>query len=65
MKQTFKITSPTKPKGIAHKLKPKKNVPPTFSHGEGGRACKGLRTIIKEGIVITNLSKKTPPILST
>jgi hypothetical protein len=36
MKQTFKITiSPTKPKGIAYKLKQNKNAPPTFSHGEG------------------------------
>jgi hypothetical protein len=30
---------------------------------EGG-ACRGLRTIIKEGITITNLTKETPPILS-
>ncbi len=36
MKQTLKITiSPTKPKSIAYKLKPKTNAPPTFSHGEG------------------------------
>jgi hypothetical protein len=32
---------------------------------EGG-ACKGfLRTTTKEGIAITNLTKKNPPILST
>jgi hypothetical protein len=31
---------------------------------EGG-TNKGLRTIIKEGIAITNLTKKTPPIFST
>jgi hypothetical protein len=35
MKQTLKITiSPRKPKGIAYKLRPKTNAPPTFSHGE-------------------------------
>jgi hypothetical protein len=37
-----------------------KNVPPTFSHGER-RWAKGLRTIINEGIAITNLTKKTEP----
>jgi len=31
---------------------------------EGG-ISKGLRTTIKEGIAITNLTKKTPLILST
>jgi hypothetical protein len=31
---------------------------------EGG-ACIGLKTTIKEVIVITNLIEKTPPILST
>jgi hypothetical protein len=41
MKQTFKITiSPTKLKGITYKLRPKKNAPPTFSHGKG-RSSKG------------------------
>jgi hypothetical protein len=35
MKQTLKITIyPTQPKGIAYKLKPKTNAPPTFSHGK-------------------------------
>jgi hypothetical protein len=28
-------------------------------------ACRGLRTTIKEGITITNFTKKPPPILST
>jgi hypothetical protein len=36
MKKTLKMTiSLTKLKGIAYKLKPKKNAPPTFSYGEG------------------------------
>jgi hypothetical protein len=36
MKQTLKITiSRIKPKGIAYKLRQKKNAPPTFSHGKG------------------------------
>jgi hypothetical protein len=66
MKKTLKIRiSPTKPKGIAYRLKPKKMPhPPSHMEKEGG-ACKGLTTIIKEGIVITNLTKKTPPVLST
>jgi hypothetical protein len=42
---------------------PKKNAPPTFSHGEG-RWGKRLRTTINEGIVNKNLPKKNPPILS-
>ncbi len=37
-----------------------KNAPPTFSHGER-RWAKGLRTIINEGIAITNLIKETKP----
>jgi hypothetical protein len=41
----------------------KKNSPPT-SHGEA-RWSKGLRTTIKEGIIITNLTKETPPTFST
>jgi hypothetical protein len=35
----------------------KKNAPPTFSHGKG-RWGKNLKTTIKEGIVIKNLTKK-------
>jgi hypothetical protein len=36
MKQNLKITiSPTKPKGIAYRFRPKTNAPPTSSHGEG------------------------------
>jgi len=47
-------------------LDQKQNAPPTFSMEKGGGACKSfLRTTIKEGIAITNLTKKTPPILST
>jgi hypothetical protein len=65
MKQTLKIIiSPTKPKGIFYKLRPKKNVPPTFLCGEGG-VGRGLRTTIKEGIAIMNLTQKNPRILST
>jgi hypothetical protein len=65
MKKTLKIKiSPTKPKGISYKLKPKKMPHPPHMEKEGG-ACKGLRTIIEKGIVITNLTKKTPSILST
>jgi hypothetical protein len=69
----FKIaqneTNPTKSNMIYKALRlprdfEQKNAPPTFSHGEG-RWGKGLRTIINQGIVITNLTKKTPPILST
>jgi hypothetical protein len=37
----------------------KKNAPFTFSHGEG-RWDKSLRTTIKEGIIITNLTKEKP-----
>jgi hypothetical protein len=37
----------------------KKNAPPTFSHGKG-RWGKNLKTTIKEGIVIKNLTKKNP-----
>jgi hypothetical protein len=44
MKQTLKITiSPTKPKGIAYRFRPKKNAPPTFSHGEGRWGMKRLK----------------------
>ncbi len=61
-KQTSKITiSSTKPKGIAYKLTPKKNTPPTFSMEKEGGVGKGLRTTSKEGIVITNLTKKPHP----
>jgi hypothetical protein len=28
---------------------------------EEGGACRGLKTIVKEGIAITNLTKKNPP----
>jgi len=60
-KQTLKITiSPTKSKCIAYKLKQKKNAPPTFSIEKKGGASKGLRITSKEGIVITNLTKKNP-----
>jgi hypothetical protein len=66
-KQTLKIIIFfTKPKSIAYKLRPKKNVPPTFSMEKEGGACKGFsRTTTKEGITITNLTKTNPPILST
>jgi hypothetical protein len=65
-KQTLKITiSSTKPKGIDYKLTQKKNAPPTFLMEKEGGVVKGLRTTSKEGIAITNLTKKTPPILST
>jgi hypothetical protein len=65
-KQILKITIFfTKPKGIAYKFRPKKLPhPPSHMEKEGG-AHKGLRTIIKERIAITNLTKKTPPILSS
>jgi hypothetical protein len=61
MKKTLKITiSPSKPKGIAYRLRPKKMPhPPSHMEKEGG-ACKGLKTIIKEGIAITNLTKNNP-----
>jgi hypothetical protein len=49
------------PKGIAYRFKPKKMSHPPFHMEEEGGACKGLRTIIKEGIVIANLTKKKPP----
>jgi hypothetical protein len=64
-KKTLKITiSSIKPKGITYKLR-QKNAPPTFSMEKEGGASKGfLRTTNKEGIAITNLTKKTPPILS-
>jgi hypothetical protein len=60
-KQTFKITiSPTKHKGIAYKLRQKKIPHPPFRMEKEGGATKGLNTIIKEGITITNLTKKNP-----
>jgi hypothetical protein len=66
MKQTLKITiSPTKPKGIAYKLKQKQMPHPLFHMEKEGGASKGLRTTIEEGIAIINLLKKTPSILST
>jgi hypothetical protein len=66
MKQTLKIRiSPTQPKGIAYRLRPKKNSHPPFHMEKEGGPCKGLRTTIKESITITNLTKKTPPTLST
>jgi hypothetical protein len=43
--------------------KKKMPYPPPHMEIEGG-ACRGLRTTIKKGIAITNLTKKTPPILS-
>jgi hypothetical protein len=60
MKQTFKITSPTKPKGIAYKLRQKKNAHPPFQMEKAGRPTKGSWTTIKEGIAMTNLTKKIP-----
>jgi hypothetical protein len=61
MKQTLKITiSPTKPKGIAHKLNPQKMPYPPFHMEKEGGACKGLRTIIKESIAIINFTKNNP-----
>jgi hypothetical protein len=40
-------------------------LPHPLSHmGNEGGACKGLKTIIKEGITIINLTQ-TPPIFST
>jgi hypothetical protein len=66
MKQTLKITiSPTKPKGIAYKLRTKKMPHPPFHMKKEGGAGKGLKTTIEEGIVIPNLIKKIAPILST
>jgi hypothetical protein len=66
MKQTLKTTiSPIKPKGIAYKLKPKKMPHPPFHMEKESGTCKDLRTTIEEGIAITNLTKETPPILST
>jgi hypothetical protein len=61
-KQTLKKTiSSTKPKGIAYKLRPKINAPPTFSMEKEGGAIVGFsRTTTKEGIAITNLTKKNP-----
>ncbi len=51
---------------MAYKLWPKTNAPPTFSIEKEGGASKGfLRTIIMEGITITNLENKTSPIFST
>jgi hypothetical protein len=67
MKQTLKIIiSPTKPKGIAYRLRQTKMLhPPSHMEKEGG-ACRGLTTTIKEGTTITNLTqKKAPPILFT
>jgi hypothetical protein len=62
MKQTPKITiSPTKSKGITYRFRPKTNAPPPSHMENEGGACGGLRTTIKEGITITNLTKKTPP----
>ncbi len=66
MKQTLKITiSPTKPKGIAYKLRTKKMPHPPFHMEKEGGAGKGLKTTIEEGIVIPNLTKKITPILSS
>jgi len=67
LKKPKKITiSSTKPMGIAYKLRPKKNAPSTFSMEKEGGAGKGfLKTTNKEGIAITNLTKKTPSIFST
>jgi hypothetical protein len=60
-KQTLKITIfSTKPKGVAYKFRPKKNAPPTFLMEKEGGANKGLRTTSKEGVAITNFTKKTP-----
>jgi hypothetical protein len=57
-KQTIKITiSFTKPKGIAYKLTPKKNAPPTFSMEKEGGVGKGLKTT---SIAITNVTKTNP-----
>jgi len=63
IKQTQKITiSLTKPKSIAYKLRFLKKLPhPPFHMEIEGGAGKGLKTIIKEGIVITNLTKKPHP----
>jgi hypothetical protein len=61
MKQTLKITiSPTKCEGIAYRLRPKKMPHPPFHMEKEGGACKGLRTTIKKGITITNLTEKNP-----
>jgi len=61
MKQTLKTTiAPIKPKGIAYRLKPKQMPHPPFRMEKEGGACKGLKTTIKEGIGITNLTKKNP-----
>jgi hypothetical protein len=66
MKQTLKIPiSPTSLRvldtNFNQKMMPH---PPSHMEKEGG-AGKGLGTTIEEGIAITNLTKKTPPIIST
>jgi hypothetical protein len=61
MKQTLKITiSPIKCKGIAYKLRFLKMPHLPFHIEKEGGASKGLRTTIKKGITITNLTKKNP-----
>jgi len=61
MKQTLKITiSPTKPKGIAYKIKQKKMPhPPSHMEKEGG-ACRGLKTTIKKRYCNHKFDKKKP-----
>jgi len=60
-KKTLKITiSSTKLKGILHTNLNEKYAPPTFSMEKEGGASKGLKTTNKEGIAITNLTKKNP-----
>jgi hypothetical protein len=61
-KKTLKITiSSITPKGITYKLRQKKCPTHLFHGEEKGGASKGfLRTTTKEGIAITNLTKKNP-----
>jgi hypothetical protein len=46
--------------GIAYRFRPKKTPHPLSHMEKEGGACKGLKTIIKEGIAITNLTKNNP-----
>jgi hypothetical protein len=66
MKQTLKITiSPTKPKGVAYKLRPKKMPhPPSHMEKVVGQRW-GLVNKINQPIATQKLTKKTPPIHSS
>jgi hypothetical protein len=61
MKQTFKITiSPTKSNVLPRNLDKIKVPHPPFHMEKEGGVSKGLKTTIEKGIIITNLTKKTP-----